>query len=35
MIAGIALYNVAIRAAFGASAIAGNKASPSLEMALL
>tara|TARA_B110000881_G_C18544483_1_gene500383 strand:+ start:1359 stop:1499 length:141 start_codon:yes stop_codon:yes gene_type:complete len=34
MNAGIALYNVAIIAALGASAIAGNNASPSFEIAL-
>tara|TARA_B100001093_G_C26009528_1_gene669111 strand:- start:39 stop:179 length:141 start_codon:yes stop_codon:yes gene_type:complete len=34
MNAGIALYKVAITAAFGANAIAGNNASPSFEMAL-
>ena len=33
IIAGIALYKVAIIAALGANAIAGNKASPSLEIA--
>ena len=32
--AGIALYRVAITAALGARAIAGNKASPSFDMAL-
>ena len=31
--AGIALYNVAITAALGARAIAGNSASPSFEIA--
>ncbi len=34
MNAGIALYKVAITAALGANAIAGNKASPSFEIAL-
>ena len=34
IIAGTALYRVAIIAAFGAKAIAGNNASPSLEIAL-
>ena len=31
--AGIALYNVAKTAAFGANAIAGKRASPSFEIA--
>ena len=34
IIAGIALYSVAKIAAFGANAIAGKRASPSLEIAL-
>ena len=34
IIAGIPLYKVAIMAAFGAKAIAGNNASPSLAIAL-
>ena len=33
MMAGIALYKVAIIAAFGANAIAGNNASPSFDIA--
>ena len=33
MIAGIAVYSVATMAALGTSAIAGNNASPSLEIA--